>query len=119
MFKNKSKYKITKLIGLTTISQTLLTSVILISSCGSSGNSVDPIRQAADESVVMLRNNKSKLPLSQNDTVSVFGRTQIDYHFMGGGSGGLVIPKYTVNVLQGLRNSGLKINTDLATTYEN
>jgi beta-glucosidase-like glycosyl hydrolase len=114
----KRKYTLPKLISLIAISQSILLSSVLITSCGS-GKLTDPVRQAADESIVMLRNNQSKLPLTQNDTVSIFGRTQIDYHFMGGGSGGLVVPKYTVNVLQGLRNSNLKINEDLASIYEN
>ena len=76
------------------------------------------LRQAAAEGAVLLKNDGT-LPL-KNKTVSVFGRVQRDYFFAGYGSGGEVVPPYTVNLIDGLRaNENIKINENLATVYEN
>ena len=75
------------------------------------------LRTAAAEGTVLLRND-NVLPFSQNETISVFGRVQNDYMFVGYGSGGDVIKPYTVNLMEGLKNSGVKINTELADIYE-
>ena len=76
------------------------------------------LRTAAAEGTVLLRNDKV-LPFSENETISVFGRVQNDYMFVGYGSGGDVIKPYTVNLMEGLKNVGAKINTELADIYEN
>ena len=39
-------------------------------------------RQAAAESVVLLKNEKGVLPLTKDNTVSVFGRVQYDTFFV-------------------------------------
>ena len=75
------------------------------------------LRAAAAEGTVLLRND-NVLPLSENETISVFGRVQYDYMFVGYGSGGDVIKPYTVNLMEGLKNSDAKINTELADIYE-
>ena len=75
------------------------------------------LRSAAAEGTVLLRNDKV-LPFSENETISVFGRVQNDYMFVGYGSGGDVIKPYTVNLTEGLKNAGAKINTELADIYE-
>ena len=54
------------------------------------------LRAAAAEGTVLLRND-NVLPLSENETISVFGRVQYDFMFVGYGSGGDVIKPYTVN----------------------
>ena len=75
------------------------------------------LRTAAAEGTVLLRND-NVLPFSENETISVFGRVQYDYMFVGYGSGGDVIKPYTVSLMEGLKNSGAKINTELADIYE-
>lgn len=45
-------------------------------------------RQIGAEGIVMLKNNGNVLPLDKSRTVSVFGRVQRDYFYVGYGSGG-------------------------------
>ena len=59
------------------------------------------LRQAAAESIVLLE-NEGVLPLKAQSKLAVFGRSQIDYFYVGYGSGGEVNPPYLVNVIQGL-----------------
>ncbi len=74
------------------------------------------LREAAAEGSVLLRNDNI-LPLSDNDVISVFGRVQNDYIYVGYGSGGDVIKPYTVNLMEGLRNNGANLNEELADIY--
>ncbi|MBE6801466.1 MAG: beta-glucosidase [Ruminococcaceae bacterium] len=74
------------------------------------------LREAAAEGTVLLRND-GILPLKDTDVISVFGRVQNDYIYVGYGSGGDVIKPYTVNLMEGLRNNGVKVNEELATIY--
>ena len=74
------------------------------------------LKEAAAEGTVLLRND-SVLPLSENDVISVFGRVQNDYIYVGYGSGGDVIKPYTINLIEGLRNNGANINEELADIY--
>ena len=74
------------------------------------------LRSAAAEGTVLLRND-NVLPFSESEVISVFGRVQNDYMFVGYGSGGDVIKPYTVNLMEGLKNAGAKINTELADIY--
>ncbi len=64
------------------------------------------LRQAAAEGLVLLEND-GVLPLDTHRMVSVFGRCQVDYFYVGYGSGGDVIPPYTTNLIDSLRESGL------------
>ncbi|MDE6156122.1 MAG: glycoside hydrolase family 3 C-terminal domain-containing protein, partial [Eubacterium sp.] len=64
---------------------------------------------AAEESIVLLKNKDNALPIRENDTVAVFGRCQLDYFYVGYGSGGDVIAPYTVNLIDGLKNAGVNI----------
>ena len=73
-------------------------------------------RKAAAESCVLLKND-GVLPLN-NKKVSVFGRCQINYFYVGYGSGGDVKAPYKVSLLDGLRQSTIKVNEDLAEEYE-
>lgn len=76
------------------------------------------IRQAGAEGIVMLK-NEGLLPLKKQEKISVFGRVQVDYFCVGYGSGGDVRCPYTINLLEGLRNSGeVTINEELAKEYE-
>ena len=74
------------------------------------------LRRAAAESAVLLENDGT-LPLTSGK-VALFGRAQIDTFFTGYGSGGNVLTPYRVNILDGIRASGLGVCEDLAKTYE-
>ncbi len=76
-------------------------------------------RQTGAEGIVMLKNKDNVLPLSADRTVSVFGRVQRDYFYVGYGSGGDVNAPYKISLIDGLRaNKNIKINEDLASVYE-
>ena len=60
-------------------------------------------REAAAEGCVLLRNENHALPLRAGETVSVFGRIQLDYYKSGTGSGGMVNVPYVHSILDGLR----------------
>lgn len=75
--------------------------------------------KAAEESAVLLKNKNNTLPLKEGETVSVFGRCQIDYFYVGYGSGGDVNAPYEVNLIDGLKNCGVHLYAPLLTVYEN
>lgn len=76
-------------------------------------------RKVAAEGAVLLKNEGQNLPIRQGENISVFGRTQINYYRSGTGSGGSVVVEYTTNLLDSLRSKKeIKINEELATTYE-
>lgn len=59
-------------------------------------------RTAAAEGCVLLRNEENALPIRSGETVSVFGRIQLDYYKSGTGSGGMVNVPYVRSILDGL-----------------
>ena len=63
-------------------------------------------RNAAAEGCVLLRNEQHALPIRSGETVSVFGRIQLDYYKSGAGSGGMVNVPYVHSILDGLRSHG-------------
>jgi beta-glucosidase len=72
-------------------------------------------RQSATEGMVLLKNNGA-LPVSNNLTAAVFGITS--YDFIAGGTGsGDVNKAYTVDMMAGLSNAGLKVTQGLANLY--
>ncbi len=75
------------------------------------------LREAAAEGTVLLRND-GVLPIKENQVISLFGRVQNDYIYVGYGSGGDVIKPYTVNLTEGLRNNGANLNEELASIYD-
>ena len=75
------------------------------------------IRQAGAEGCVLLKNDGA-LPLNRDKEVAVFGRCQLDWFYVGYGSGGDVNAPYHVNLIDGLRNAGLKLNADALNAYE-
>lgn len=75
------------------------------------------LRQAAAESIVLLE-NEGVLPLKAQSKLAVFGRSQIDYFYVGYGSGGEVNPPYLVNVIQGLEEKDLVLNQALIEKYQ-
>lgn len=59
------------------------------------------------------------LPIRDQEKVSIFGRSQIEYYRSGTGSGGAVNVSYKTNILQGLgEKKKIIINETLAKTYE-
>ncbi|WP_127531367.1 glycoside hydrolase family 3 C-terminal domain-containing protein [Paenibacillus kobensis] len=76
-------------------------------------------RQVAAEGAVLLKNDNQALPIRDVETVSVFGRTQINYYRSGTGSGGSVNVTHTTNLLGGLRSkTGIRLDEELAAVYE-
>ncbi len=76
------------------------------------------IRSVGSEGIVMLK-NEGVLPLKQGESVSVFGRCQNDWFYVGYGSGGDVHPAYQVNLMEGLENAGVNFDRELAEVYRN
>ena len=72
--------------------------------------------KAAQESTVLLKNDGA-LPI-KDETVSLFGRCQLDWFYVGYGSGGDVNAPYQVNLVQGLENNNVKLNTELLEIYK-
>ncbi|MDE6474680.1 MAG: glycoside hydrolase family 3 C-terminal domain-containing protein [Clostridia bacterium] len=60
------------------------------------------IRQAGADGCVLLKND-GVLPLKSSDKVAIFGRCQIDYFYVGYGSGGDVKPPYKISFLQAMQ----------------
>ena len=82
----------------------------------------DVTRRCATEGMVLLKNGPQgggalTLPFDGTKTVSVFGVTS--YDFIAGGTGsGDVNKAYTIDMMQGLTEAGLKVNTKLANLYQ-
>lgn len=75
-------------------------------------------RKAAAEGAVLLKNEEHVLPLKKEETVSVFGRCQIEYYRSGTGSGGAVNVEYVKNILDSMRESEeINVNEELAALY--
>ena len=85
-------------------------------------------RQVAAEGIVLLENpdvtdrgnsTGKVLPVAAGETVSVFGRSQLNYYKSGTGSGGAVQVEYVNGIMEGLRtNPNIKVNEELAQIYE-
>lgn len=75
------------------------------------------LREAAAESIVLLKND-GVLPLKKQMKLAVFGRSQIDYFFVGYGSGGEVNPPYTVNLIEGLEQKEVVLNQTILNKYQ-
>lgn len=59
-------------------------------------------RMAADEGIVLLKNDNALLPFKKGTKIAVFGKSQIDYVKGGGGSGDVTV-SYVRNIYQGLK----------------
>lgn len=76
------------------------------------------LRQAAAESIVLLKNEGNTLPLTRQDTLAVFGRVQNDWFYVGYGSGGDVHPPCKVSLMDALKENGVSVEETLAKTYD-
>lgn len=81
------------------------------------GRMPELINKIGAESIVLLKND-GMLPYSSDTKIAVFGRCQIDYFYVGYGSGGDVKAPYYVNVIEGIKNCGGNINEELYGYYE-
>lgn len=76
-------------------------------------------KEAAKEGMVLLKNEKGLLPLSQGAKVALFGKGTIDYVKGGGGSGDVTV-EYTVNLYEGLKQlkDRVSVYEELADFYK-
>ena len=74
------------------------------------------LRSAAAEGVVLLRNS-GVLPLSPTTRVALFGRHQVDWFYVGYGSGGDINAPYKTHLIEASCGR-LTIDSALATRYE-
>lgn len=75
-------------------------------------------RKAAQEGMVLLKNNGGVLPLEKGARVAVFGAAQINY-VKGGGGSGEVYCDYTSNIYEGLKcKSDISVYDPLSLFYE-
>lgn len=74
--------------------------------------------KAAEESIVLLKNINNTLPVKADEVISVFGRCQFDYFYVGYGSGGDVNAPYQVNLIKGLKESNANIYSPVLNLYE-
>lgn len=75
--------------------------------------------EAVSEGIVMLKNDNNALPLPENEIISVFGRIQLHYYKSGTGSGGMVNVSKVTSIIDGLIESGVRLNTELLEIYRN
>jgi beta-glucosidase len=75
-------------------------------------------RQVASEGMVLLKNDNSTLPVSDNiKKIAAFGNTS--YEIITGGTGsGDVNEAYSVALVEGLQNAGLSVDENLRILYE-
>ena len=65
----------------------------------------------------MLKNEHQALPLKPHEEIALFGRIQFHYYKSGTGSGGMVNVSKVTNIVDGLQESGIKLNQELLDVY--
>ena len=73
-------------------------------------------KEVQSEAITMLKNDDSNLPLS-GKKVNVFGWGSTNPVYGGTGSGSMSKQYKTVSLLDGMKQAGLKTNTELSTLY--
>ena len=72
--------------------------------------------QVMQEGTVLLKNNGT-LPMAKNSKLNVFGWASTNPCYGGTGSGALSDAYPTVTLLEGLKNAGFELNTELSDFY--
>ncbi len=79
------------------------------------------IRRSAAEGTVLLQND-GVLPFKSQDRIALFGRCQVDWFYVGYGSGGDVKPPYKISFIQAMKEADaagkFKLDQALADIYE-
>ena len=73
--------------------------------------------QVVSEGIVMLKNEHQALPLKPHEEIALFGRIQFHYYKSGTGSGGMVNVSKVTNIVDGMQESGIKLNQELLDVY--
>lgn len=83
--------------------------------------SLDIIEESMAEGAVLLKNDNDALPLSEGDTVNMYGAASYYSVHTGQGSSGVESGALNdrVTLYNGLTNAGLSVNTTLDTWYKN
>ena len=73
-------------------------------------------RKAAEESIVLLKNDNNTLPMKGNEKVALYGITAIDFFGIGTGSGE-VNSAHVANMQEAMIAAGFTLDKDLAEYY--
>ena len=74
-------------------------------------------RKAAEESIILLRNEDNTLPLKGSEKVALYGLTSVDFVGIGTGSGE-VNTKHIVNMQEAMTEAGFTLDQNLAEFYQ-
>lgn len=74
-------------------------------------------REAAEEGMVLLKNEENTLPLNGGETVAVFGKISYYLIAFGTGSGTIRSNKYAISLNEGLKTAGFNVLEDMENYY--
>ena len=74
-------------------------------------------RKAAEESIILLRNEDNTLPLEGSEKVALYGLTSVDFVGIGTGSGE-VNTEHIVNMQEAMTSAGFTLDQNLAEFYQ-
>ena len=73
-------------------------------------------RKAAEESIVLLKNDNNTLPLKGNERVALYGLNSVDFWGVGTGSG-YVNTEHVANIQEAMTAAGFTLDENLAEYY--
>lgn len=74
-------------------------------------------RKAAEESIILLRNEGNTLPLKGNEKLALYGLTSVDFVGIGTGSGE-VNTEHIANMQEAIKSAGFTLDQNLAEFYQ-
>lgn len=74
-------------------------------------------RMAAEESIILLRNEGNTLPLKDSEKVALYGLTSVDFVGIGTGSGE-VNTEHIANMQEAMKKAGFTLDQNLAEFYQ-